>query len=103
MVRVAVNVPTLSGWNVKLKVQDEFAGTLVPQVLVSLKGPFEPVHEMLVMGSAVGPTFWKATVIGPLVVPTAVFGKVIDVGVMSTAVALPLTSSPSSVSVKLPL
>src|SRR5450631_3403238 len=87
ILRVSVEVPAVGELKVKLNVHDEFAGTLVPQVLVSMKTmPFEPLHEMLVICSAVGPTFWKVTGRGPLVLPTVVSGKISDVGVMSTAV-----------------
>jgi len=94
ILRVAVNIPAVTGLKVKVNVQDECAGTLLPQVFVSLKGPFDPVQEMLMMGRADAPTFWNVAVIGPLVAPTAVFGKVNDIGVMSTAVPVPLISSP---------
>lgn len=94
ILRVAVKVPAVTGLKVKVNVQDEFPGTLVPQVFVSLKGPFDPVQEMLKMGRADAPTFWNVAVIGLLVVPTAVFGKVNDEGVMSTAVPVPLITSP---------
>ena len=94
ILRVAVKVPIVTGLKVNENVHDECAGTLLPHVFVSLKGPFDPVQEMLMMGRADAPTFRNVAVIGPLAVPTAVSGKVNDEGVMSTAVPVPLITSP---------
>lgn len=103
MLRVAVSTPVVCGVNVTLNVQLELAGTLGWQVLVWLKfGPALLMMFTLLMVIAVEPAFWNVTVIGALLVPTVVPGKLNVVGVTATAVALAVMTVPARPAVKLP-
>jgi hypothetical protein len=69
-------VPVTVGWNVIVRVQLPFDATELPQLFVSVKSEgLVPPRVMLLMVSAVGPTFVNVTLYGELVWPTVVVGN----------------------------
>src|SRR5262249_33298843 len=70
MLRLALRSPTAVGANVTLKLHVEPAGTLAPQVVVSVKSPgLGPPRVIELMGTALSPVV-SVTVCGRLKAPT---------------------------------
>ena len=104
---VAVRMPVALGENFTLMMQCDLVGTLLPQVLVSVKSPGSaPVKVMPLKARAVERLFVSVTVLAALVVPTVsaanvnVAGLTVDcdspVPDSGTACGLPCASSVSS-------
>jgi hypothetical protein len=89
---VPLNAPAAAGWNATVKVQVAAAASVLPQLLVGIvkEDALLPPTAIEVMPSGADPVFFKVTVCGADVAPTAVLGKLSLAGVNVTAGAVPV-------------